>query len=175
MLGGHHHVLLAGALGQPRPLARGVGLGLEVLGQQLILRQRNPFVLLRPLMLADHAVEAPVNEHAELGLVPPRHPLLRAWPPASDPRPWAPLACRVLRQCKPVCVRGGQRRCARRAKLLQKCPSCPLAPIHGVSSCFHGPRGRGMRKTLPETSPVVSLAARTDNPRPAGSVHSTVL
>ena len=73
VLGGHHHVLLAGALGQARPVARGVGLGMEVLGQDLVLRNGNALVLLGPLVLADDAVEPPVDEHAELGLVPPRH------------------------------------------------------------------------------------------------------
>ena len=59
--------------GQPRPLASGVGLGREVLGKQLVLRDGNALDFLGPLMLADDAVEAPVDEHAELGLMPPGH------------------------------------------------------------------------------------------------------
>ncbi len=59
VLGGHHHVLLAGALGQARPVAGGVGLGVEVLGEDFVLRNGDAFDLLGPLVLADHASRGP--------------------------------------------------------------------------------------------------------------------
>src|ERR1022692_1445326 len=69
MLGGHHHVLLSGTFCKPGPLASRVGLGIELLREQLVLRNGNAFNLLGPLMLADNAVQAPMDEHAEFGLV----------------------------------------------------------------------------------------------------------
>ena len=76
VLGGHHHVFLPGASRQLGPLPCRVRLGIEVLGQQLILRNGNTFHLHAPLMLTDHAVQSPVDEHPEPGRMPPCHSLL---------------------------------------------------------------------------------------------------
>src|SRR5215831_15389908 len=73
MLGGHHHIFLSGAASQPRPVARGIGFGREVLCQQLILSDGNGFVLHRPLVLANHTVQSPMNEYSEARLMPPLH------------------------------------------------------------------------------------------------------
>src|SRR5208337_2644904 len=73
VLGGHHHVLLARLLGQLGPSPRRMGLRLENLGQLLVLEHRDPFHLHGPLMMTNDAVKAPVNEHAELGFMPPFH------------------------------------------------------------------------------------------------------
>ena len=62
--------------GEFGPIARGVRLGLEALGQLLVLGDRNAFVLHDPLVAAENAVEAPVDEHAEAGFVPPFHAVL---------------------------------------------------------------------------------------------------
>ena len=71
VLGGHHHVLLSGAFGEAGPLAGGVGFRREVLGEDFILRNGNALGFHDPLLVADDAVEAPVDEHAELGFAPP--------------------------------------------------------------------------------------------------------
>ncbi len=63
------------ALGKLCPFARSVGLRREVLGEHLVLRDGDAFYLLGPLMLANDAVEAPMDEHAEFSLVPPVHAL----------------------------------------------------------------------------------------------------
>ena len=74
MLRRHHHVLLPGTASQPRPIARGVRLGLELIRELFILADRDALILHHPLVATKHTVESPVNEHAELGLVPPLHP-----------------------------------------------------------------------------------------------------
>ena len=76
MLGGHHHVFLAGLLGEFRPGPRGVRLRLESFGQLLVFGDRNRFVLHGPFVTPQSAVKAPVNEHAEARLVPPLHAAL---------------------------------------------------------------------------------------------------
>ena len=76
MLGGHHHVFLAGAFCQARPIARGVRFGIEALRQFLIFGGWNPFHLHHPFVTAQNAVQAPVNEHTELRFVPPLHAAL---------------------------------------------------------------------------------------------------
>ena len=73
VLGGHHHVLLPGAFGEPRPLPGDVRLRVEALGELHVLGKRNRLLLQHPLAAAQHAVQAPVNEHAELSLMPPLH------------------------------------------------------------------------------------------------------
>jgi acetyl esterase/lipase len=60
-------------LGEFGPIARGVGLGLEAFGELLVLGDGDAFVLHHPLVAPEHAVEAPVDEHAEAGFVPPLH------------------------------------------------------------------------------------------------------
>src|SRR5262249_61415019 len=73
MLGGHHHIFLSGAPSQSRTIARGVGFGCEVLCKELILSDRNAFVLHCPLVLANQAVKSPVDEHPKASLMPPLH------------------------------------------------------------------------------------------------------
>ena len=50
-----------------------LGLGLNVLGELLVFGHRDAFVFHDPLVAAQHAVEAPVDEHAEAGFMPPLH------------------------------------------------------------------------------------------------------
>lgn len=71
MLGGHHHVLHAGRFGELGPRAGSMGLGVELLGQLLVLSNGNAFFFHGPLVASQLAVEAEVNEHAEAGCVPP--------------------------------------------------------------------------------------------------------
>ena len=73
VLGGHDHVLLAGPASELRPVAGGVGARREAFGELFVLRYRNAFVLHHPLVPAHHAVQAPMHEHAESGVVPPFH------------------------------------------------------------------------------------------------------
>ena len=73
VLGCHHHVLLSRGFGQPRPVPRRVRPGMELLGQQLVLRNRDAFHFLGPLVLAKHRIQSPVNEHPKPGLMPPSH------------------------------------------------------------------------------------------------------
>ena len=73
VLGGHHHVFLAGSLGQFGPIASGVRPGLEAFGELFVLGDGNAFVLHDPLVASQDAVQAPVDEHAETGFVPPFH------------------------------------------------------------------------------------------------------
>jgi hypothetical protein len=73
VLGGHHHVFLPGDFGQLGPIARGVGFGLEELGLLFVFRHRNAFLFHRPFVAAEGAVQAPVDEHAEAGFMPPLH------------------------------------------------------------------------------------------------------
>src|SRR5580704_6281571 len=75
MLGGHHHVFLSGTPRQFGPLASGVGAGLKMFCQQLVLRKRNTFHFEGPFMLAHYAVQSPMDENAELGFRPPCHSL----------------------------------------------------------------------------------------------------
>ncbi len=74
VLRGQYHVLLSGASGEASPLARGAGFRREVLRQNFILRNGNALGFHHPLLVANHAVEAPVDEHAELSFAPPREP-----------------------------------------------------------------------------------------------------
>src|SRR2546428_1128392 len=73
MLRGHHHVLHAGAPGQLGPRARSIRYRLELRRQLFIFGDGNAFILHHPLVTPERAVEAPVNEHAELRFVPPFH------------------------------------------------------------------------------------------------------
>ena len=73
VFGGHHHVLLAGQFGELGPVAGGVGLGLEELSLLLVLSHRNALFLHRPFVAPEGTVQAPMDEHAEAGLVPPFH------------------------------------------------------------------------------------------------------
>ncbi len=88
-------------------------------------------MLLRPLVLADDAVKPPVDEHAELGLVPPRHArlargnLLLVNGRGHRLCPWSLRThSQALRLGRSQCRR------ARRAKLLQKRPPRAFAPFH---------------------------------------------
>ena len=76
VLGGHYHVAHAGFTGDFGPFAGGEWLGLELLGERSIFRNRNALVFHDPLVAADNAVESPVDEHAKASLVPPLHPAL---------------------------------------------------------------------------------------------------
>ena len=73
VFGRHHHISLARLPGQPRPIPRGIWLRIEMLCEQLVLRDRDAFDFHRPLMPADDAVQSPVDEHPKLGFVPPLH------------------------------------------------------------------------------------------------------
>ncbi len=73
VFGGHHHVFLAGLPGQPRPGTRGVGLRRKAVGEELVFRNGDAFLLHGPFMAAQDAVQSPVNEHAEPGVMPPLH------------------------------------------------------------------------------------------------------
>ena len=73
VLGGHHHVFLPGDFSQLGPIASGIRLGLEELGLLLVFRHRNTFLFHRPFVTAEGAVQAPVDEHAEAGFMPPLH------------------------------------------------------------------------------------------------------
>src|SRR5205085_7780686 len=64
MFGRHHHVLLPGAACEARPLARGCGLRLELPGYLCVLGGGDTLHLHHPLVATEHAVEAPVYEHA---------------------------------------------------------------------------------------------------------------
>src|SRR5437762_20603 len=81
LLGRHHHILLPGLLRQSGPVTRGVWLGIEMLRKQFVLRYGYALHFHRPLMSPDYAVESPMDEHAELGFMPPLHPalVLRRW------------------------------------------------------------------------------------------------
>ena len=103
VLGRHHHVLLTGALGQPRPFARGSRLWLEVSRQNLVLRDGNALRFHHPLLMADDAVQAPVDKHPELRFVPPAHALrarvfLRLQ--CSGLSHWNELGCAVFLGCR---------------------------------------------------------------------------
>jgi hypothetical protein len=71
VLGGENHVLLPCAFCQASPLTCEAYLGLEVLRQKFVLRNRNAFGLENPLLLPNDAVETPVDEHTEASLLPP--------------------------------------------------------------------------------------------------------
>jgi len=75
VLGGHDHVLLAGTFGESCPLAGGSRFGLKMLREEFILRNGDAFGFHDPLLVADDAVKAPVDEHAELCLLPPSEAL----------------------------------------------------------------------------------------------------
>lgn len=74
VFGRHHHIFLARCLGKLCPSARRIGCRLEALGELLVFGDGNAFFLHGPLVPAQDAVKAPVNEHAEAGFVPPLHP-----------------------------------------------------------------------------------------------------
>src|ERR1700751_2329313 len=71
MLGGHHHITHAGLASQPRPSARHVRRRLKLLAQLLVLLKRDILISHGPSVAAQNAVEAPMNEHSELGFTPP--------------------------------------------------------------------------------------------------------
>ena len=71
MLGGHHHVFHAGALGKIGPGACGVRFRIELLCKLLVFGDRNSFLFHGPLMPAELAVEPEMYEHAEPSFVPP--------------------------------------------------------------------------------------------------------
>src|SRR6267154_5613347 len=73
MLGSQHHIFLAGLFGKLGPGASGIWFGLESLGELLVIGDGNAFVLHDPFVTAEHAVQAPMNEHAEARFVPPLH------------------------------------------------------------------------------------------------------
>src|SRR5262249_59703359 len=73
MLGRHHDVLLAGTPGEPGPFAGAVGFWVELFCQLLVFGDRDGFVLHRPFVMAQHAVQTPVDEHPESSVVPPLH------------------------------------------------------------------------------------------------------
>src|SRR5579864_2688523 len=94
MLCRHHHVLLSRLLGQSRPVACGVRRWIEVLRQYFILRDGYAFHFHRPFMPADHAIESPVDEHAEFCFLPPLNSTLMT---RRRSRPLRRLLCRILR------------------------------------------------------------------------------
>src|ERR1700719_3167431 len=73
MLGCHHHVSHPSLLGKPSPSACSVWLRIEDLCELLIFRNRNSFLLHRPFMTTQNAVQSKMDEHAEAGFVPPLH------------------------------------------------------------------------------------------------------
>src|SRR5713101_6413235 len=73
MLGSQHHIFLAGLFGELGPGPRGIWFGLEALGELLIVGYGNAFVLHHPLVATEHAVQTPMDEHAEARFVPPLH------------------------------------------------------------------------------------------------------
>src|SRR5207249_3939507 len=73
VLGGHHHVSHTCLLGQLGPCAGGIWFWIKALRERRIFGHRDPFVLHDPLVTAQHAIEAPMDEHAEFGLMPPFH------------------------------------------------------------------------------------------------------
>ena len=75
VLGGEHHVLLAGPFGEFGPLPRNSGLRREALGQLLIFGDGDGLLLQHPFAAFQHAVEAPMDEHPELRVVPPAQAL----------------------------------------------------------------------------------------------------
>src|SRR5579859_594364 len=76
VLAGHHHVLHAGLFSELGPIACRIRLRLELLSQLLVFRNRDALHFHGPLVAAEHAIKAPVDEHAELGLTPPLDSLL---------------------------------------------------------------------------------------------------
>ena len=80
MLGGHYHILLAGAFRELGPLPRGVGLGIEMLCEPLILSDGNSLHLHRPLVLTNKRIKSKMDEHAESSFVPPLHTPLAVGP-----------------------------------------------------------------------------------------------
>src|SRR5258708_27366501 len=81
MLRSHHHVFLPCLFGELGPGARGIRLRLETFGEWLVIAYGNALVFHHPFVAAEHAVQAPVDEHAESRFLPP-------WPLA---RPGGPL------------------------------------------------------------------------------------
>src|SRR5690349_23884304 len=73
MLRGHHHVFLAGLLRELGPSASGIRFWLKAFGKLLVFGDGNAFVFHHPFVSAENTVQAPVNEHAEAGFVPPLH------------------------------------------------------------------------------------------------------
>src|SRR6266478_1160997 len=73
MLGSHHHVFLPGLFGEPGPSTRGIWFRLEALGELLVFGYGNAFVFHHPFVAAEHAVQAPMDEHAKSRFVPPLH------------------------------------------------------------------------------------------------------
>ena len=73
MLGGHHHVLHSGGLGELRPLSSRVRSRSELFRELLVFSDGNALVLHHPLVPPQHAVQPPVDEHAEFRFVPPFH------------------------------------------------------------------------------------------------------
>ncbi len=101
MLGSHHHVFLPGLFGEPGPSTRGIWFRLEALGELLVFGYGNAFVFHHPFVAAEHAVQAPMDEHAKSRFVPPLH----AASPVGVFRGGAFLCLRLHRSC--ACFRGG--------------------------------------------------------------------
>src|SRR5258708_33306425 len=98
MLRSHHHVLLPCLFGELGPGARGIGLRLETFGEWLVIAYGNALVFHHPFVAAEHAVQAPVDEHAESRLVPPLHAAR-----AVSAFPRAAFLCLLLRgSCRPL-------------------------------------------------------------------------
>src|SRR5690242_13500224 len=116
VLGGHHHVLLSGSFGETRKGTRRIRLWLEQLGKLHVLLDWDCLVFHGPLMPAMHAVQTPMDEHAELSCVPPLHTLLAI---GGD-------RCRLADRRLLLVFRGGglSRRCS-------LCSGCSLAAHRG--------------------------------------------
>src|SRR6267142_4079908 len=73
MLRSQHHIFLAGLFGELGPRAGGIRLWLEAFGELLIVGYGDGFVFHDPFVTAEHAVQTPMDEHAEARFVPPLH------------------------------------------------------------------------------------------------------
>src|SRR5258708_39324911 len=73
MLRSHHHVFLPCLFGELGPGARGIGLRLETFGEWLVIAYGNGLLFHPPFVAAQHAVAAPVHEHAGSRVLAPFH------------------------------------------------------------------------------------------------------
>src|SRR5256884_4759409 len=111
VLRGHDHVTHAGFPRKLGPIARRKRLRLELLGQGSVFRNRDAFILHDPFVPPENAVESPMNEHPETGLVPPLHPadailfgmfIHRSEEHTSELQSRLHLVCRLLLEKKKI-------------------------------------------------------------------------
>src|SRR6266851_3048659 len=152
VLGRHDHVLHAGGLGEFGPGAREARLGVELFVQRQVLDDRDCLGLHGPLVPAILAIEAEVDEHAELCRVPPLHAANLIG--RRGDREGMPLSCGRRRGRRlSVCADG--ERGKRGAGAQQHIPSAYFERIHSypVLVCFANDwNGWARASAAPETT-----------------------